>query len=154
MQIVDHQLVDGATIIDLPRLAAPSVVVVWRVPMEYRENGLFVSVKLAGEAQEVPACDHGAPEFSAELPVHADAVLAASMRDKRIMILAEIDALERNSLLNRGSREMQIWQLEDEARKYSETYGISIELILSGNIYYPQVKALDAAAKALRDQLS
>lgn len=55
---------------------------------------------------------------------------------------------------NRGSLQMEVYLLEKEAREYSEIYGLSMELILSGNSYYPQVKALDLEIMALREQLT
>lgn len=69
-------------------------------------------------------------------------------------INAKIDALERASMLNKGSREMEIYLLEKEAREYSATYGLTEEQILSGNVYYPKLKALDADARALERQLT
>lgn len=75
MQIVNHQLIDGATTLDLPHLPTSASLTVWRVPLDYRANGLFVAVKPPGSMQEVPACDHGAPAFVADLPVHPETLL-------------------------------------------------------------------------------
>lgn len=70
-----------------------------------------------------------------------------------VAINAQIASLEASSMLNRGSREMEIYLIEKEAREYSTTYGLTMEVVLSGNSYYPKLKALDASAAALRAQL-
>jgi hypothetical protein len=71
-----------------------------------------------------------------------------------IAINAQIAALLAEYAGNRGSLQMEVYLLEKEAREYSETYGLSMELILSGNSYYPQVKALDLQITALRALLT
>lgn len=55
---------------------------------------------------------------------------------------------------NRGSLQTEVYLLEKEAREYSDTYGLSMELILSGNNYYPIVKALDLQITSLKGQLT
>ncbi len=55
MHITNYQLIDGGTVIDLPHLAVDATVYAWRVPTEYRESGLFVSVHQPGQPREVPA---------------------------------------------------------------------------------------------------
>lgn len=69
-------------------------------------------------------------------------------------INAQIKALLAEYTGNRGSLQMEVYLLEKEAREYSETYGLSMELILSGNKYYPEVKALDTLITTLRAQLT
>lgn len=84
LTIEDHMLVIGDEIIDMPRLARPAVVRAWRVPTEYRENGLFVSVSPDGQPEEVPACDMSLCELigEARLDAHPDAQLDAAKAEK------------------------------------------------------------------------
>ena len=84
LTIEDHTLVIGDETIDMPRLARPAVVRVWRVPTEYRESGLFVSVTPDGQPEEVPACDMSLCELigEARLDAHPDAQLDAAKAEK------------------------------------------------------------------------
>lgn len=75
MKIINHQLLaeDDVTVIaELPLLAFDVTVQVWEVPTEYRANGFYVST-----GNDIPACDHGAPIFSEELPADEATKLAA-----------------------------------------------------------------------------
>jgi len=85
--------VDGHTE-ELPRLATPGVVRVWRVPEEYRACGYFVSVQVAGEPVEIPACSPRDMQFigQADLPPADDAVLKKLKEEKLAQILAASDA--------------------------------------------------------------
>jgi hypothetical protein len=84
LTIEDHMLVIGDEIIDMPRLARPAVVRAWRVPTEYRESGLFVSVSPDGQPEEVPACDMSLCELigEARLDAHPYAQLDAAKAEK------------------------------------------------------------------------
>ena len=75
--------VDGHTE-ELPRLATPGVVRVWKVPTEYRESGHFVSVQAAGKPMELPACAASEMQFvgEAELAPADDAALAQVKKEK------------------------------------------------------------------------
>jgi hypothetical protein len=73
--------------------------------------------------------------------------------DPNDIINAQIKALLDEYAGNRGSLQMEVYLLEKEAREYSDIYGLPMELILSGNTYYPKVKAQDVAITALIGQL-
>lgn len=88
MRIENHQFIDGGTAVDLPRLPVAATVLAWRVPSEYRASGLFVSVVEPGKPREVPACSHGVPDFSGELPPHPQALRDAGL-SRAIASLAE-----------------------------------------------------------------
>lgn len=57
---------DGRTV-QLPEIQADTTVRVWTVPLDYRENGLFVSVMLPGQPPEIPACDQALAVFIGEI---------------------------------------------------------------------------------------
>jgi hypothetical protein len=58
--------VRGQSIV-LPEIQADATVCVWSVPVEYRENGLFVAVNLQGQPQEIPACSLADTEYLGQL---------------------------------------------------------------------------------------
>lgn len=85
MIIDQHTLtVDGVTV-DLPRLPKPAKVTVWRVPADYRHDGLFVAVTPVGQPAEVPACNIADCELLGEADLSADehAALAAKKTEAR-----------------------------------------------------------------------
>ena len=94
LTITNHTLVIGDQAIPLPHLAKPATVRVWRVPTEYRENGIFVSATPVGEPQEIPACDLRQCEYLGEVALdpHPDALLDEAKAAKKRQIEAERDA--------------------------------------------------------------
>lgn len=94
LTIENHILVIDDQSIALPHLTKPATVRAWRVPTEYRENGLFVAVTPVGEPQEIPACDLRQCEYLGEvaLDLHPDALLAEAKIAKKRQIEAERDA--------------------------------------------------------------
>ena len=94
LTITNHTLIIDDQTITLPHLSKPATVRVWRVPTEYRENGLFVAVTPIGEPQEVPACDLRQCEYLGEaaLDPHPDALLVEAKPAKKRQIEAERDA--------------------------------------------------------------
>ena len=119
MHIVEHQLIDGDgdVAVDLPRLAFPATVTAWRVPAEYRANCLFVAVTPPGTAQEVPACDHGEPEFTAQLPAHDDAILTSMRASMLLVINAQCERRMRALVEDYPEQERQTFsKQEGEAR--------------------------------------
>ena len=94
LTITSHTLVIDDQSIALPHLSKPATVRVWRVPTEYRENGIFVSVTPVGEPQEIPACDLRQCEYLGEVALdpHPDAMLAEAKAAKKRQIEAERDA--------------------------------------------------------------
>ena len=85
--------VDGHTE-ELPRLATPGVVHVWKVPTEYRESGYFVSVQIAGKPMERPACAANEMQFvgETELAADDDAALAQVKKEQLAQVLTASDA--------------------------------------------------------------
>jgi len=94
LSIENHALVIDGKTISLPRLARQARVKVWRVPTEYRADGLFISVTPQGEPEEMPACDLAACQYLGEaaLDPHPDAILAERKEAKKRQIEAERDA--------------------------------------------------------------
>lgn len=94
LTIDNHVLTIDNRAIELPRLSKPATVRVWRVPTEYRESGLFISVTPFGEPQEIPACDLRQCEYLGEvaLDLHPDALLAEAKATKKRNIEADRDA--------------------------------------------------------------
>jgi hypothetical protein len=86
-------LIDDQTI-PLPHLSQRAQVKVWRVPTEYRSNGIFVSVTPYFEPEEIPACNLADCKFlgEASLDPHPDAVLNEYKKQKKKQIEAERDA--------------------------------------------------------------
>jgi hypothetical protein len=94
MYIENHTLdVDGA-VYPLPHLAAPSKVHIWRVPTEYRADGIFYSVQIVGQPMEAPACAGSDAEYLGQLDLepHPDAVLTELKAAKKRQIEADRDA--------------------------------------------------------------
>lgn len=91
MKIENAVLIAGSARIELPQLATDTVVHVWRVPAEYRENGLFVAIDQPGQPGEIPACDSQQVEYLGALdyPAGQDEALRAAKRRK----LEEINGL-------------------------------------------------------------
>ena len=94
LTIENHTLTIDDQSIALPHLTKPAAVRVWRVPTEYRENGLFISVTPIGEPQEIPACDLRQCEYLGEAPLdpHPDALLVEAKAAKKRQIEADRDA--------------------------------------------------------------
>lgn len=93
LTITNHTLVIDDQAIPLPHLTKPATVRAWRVPTEYRENGLFVATTPIGDPEEVPACDLRQCEYlgEAQLDPHHDAMLAEAKAAKKRQIEAERD---------------------------------------------------------------
>lgn len=72
MKIENAVLVVGSSSEALPLLSTDTVVRAWRVPAEYRENGLFVAVELPGKPSEFPACDPQRVEYLGAIDYPAD----------------------------------------------------------------------------------
>lgn len=94
MRIENHTLTIDDQSIAMPQLSGPATARAWRVPTEYRENGLFVAVTPIGEPQEIPACDLRQCEYLGEVALdpHPDALLAEAKTAKKRKIEAERDA--------------------------------------------------------------
>lgn len=102
MKIENAVLIVGAVSVSLPLLGTDAVVHAWRVPAEYRENGLFVAVDGPGQPGEIPACDPRGTEYLGALDYPAaesEALKAAKLRklaDINALCNAELDAFSRS----------------------------------------------------------
>ncbi|MFB6399273.1 hypothetical protein [Pseudomonas putida] len=67
MNIENGTLTVNGQSIELPAIQADARVRVWAVPLDYRENGLFVAVFLPGQPDEIPACSLADTEYLGEL---------------------------------------------------------------------------------------
>lgn len=102
---------DVETTVPLPFVATAAKVKAWRVPTEYRENGLFVAVTERGQVEEIPACDLAAMEYLGEIELPADAAarLAAVKATKLAEINAACDAAVAALAAAYPEREIQSW---------------------------------------------
>jgi hypothetical protein len=82
-------IVDGVSVA-LQALATDAVVHVWRVPAEYRENGLFVAVQQPGRPLEIPACAQDQINYLGEVLLPASE--AVQLQAARAARLADINA--------------------------------------------------------------
>lgn len=79
--------------------------------------------------------------------------IEADKERQRQGILTEIERLERDSMLNRGSRELEMMTMEDLADRLAEKNGVTKEYVLSRNVYYGKLKALDEQIGNLRQSM-
>ena len=152
--------VDGHTE-ELPRLATPGVVRVWKVPTEYREGGYFVSVQAAGNPMELPACAANEMQFvgEADLAPAGDAVLAQMKKEKLAQVLAASDAAMAALSASYSEHEKLSWpkqeaeakalQADPEAsapllRGIAATRGIALEALMAKVL--ANVKAYESAS--------
>lgn len=92
--------------------------------------------------------------FTPEEEEEWSAMAAAAPQRKRESIQLQIDSLERNSLENRGARELHLQVLIKEAAAYAEDHApMTQEQVLSLSPYYLKLKALNDTIIALRAQL-
>lgn len=73
--------------------------------------------------------------------------------DQNQATISKIDSLERESMLNRGSRELELFLMEDRAAQVAAAKGYPVEAVLGANVYYVKLKALDEQIGALREQI-
>jgi hypothetical protein len=73
----------------LPDFSVDATVKAWKVPTDYRENGIFVSVTPCGGVEEIPACDPSETEFLGEVDLPANATLL--LHQKKAAKLIEIN---------------------------------------------------------------
>lgn len=137
------------TTVLLPVVAANATVKAWAVPINYRENGLFVAVTIKGQAEEVPACSPSDAEFLGELAL--DAGDAAVLNAAKVVKLDEI-----NATCNAGvaalaasypEREVQSWpQQVKEAEAFTASSSASVPLLTA----IAEARALTVADLATR----
>lgn len=98
-------------IVPLPAVAADAKVKAWVVPADYRADGLFVSVTVKSEAEEIPACDLAACELLGEIALDAgdDAKLEVVKAAKRLEINEACNASIDGLADTYPEREIQSW---------------------------------------------
>lgn len=87
--------------IALQETAVDAVVRVWSVPVEYRDNGLFVAIVEPGQPEEIPACDPAAAQLLGEVAYPASQALQRSGAQAAAHARIEVwrDAQERAPLV-------------------------------------------------------
>lgn len=90
MHIAEQTLHIEGRQIALPAMAQDALVRAWRVPVEYRPNGIFLAVFARGAPEEVPACNSALVEYIGECDYPAS--YAAKLGAAKIAKLAEINA--------------------------------------------------------------
>lgn len=111
LTIENHLLLIDDQSIPLPHLAKPATVKVWRVPAEYRADGLFVSVTPVGEPEEVPACDMRLCEYLGEARLEPHP--AAQLEDVKQQRIAEI---KRQAAANIAALQWRIERAQERDR--------------------------------------
>jgi hypothetical protein len=95
--------------------------------------------------------------------VPSDAEVAATKAAQRAAIQAEIDFIERSTLLNRGSREFELVSCQDLAARKAvilqpsmpdKTLDEIAALVLGSNVYYGKLVALNTQVTALRNAMA
>lgn len=72
---------------------------------------------------------------------------------RRDEIISQIEQLERDAMLNRGSREIELVIMREKAQEFADANGVPLEAVLERNPYYNKVKDLDDLINALREHL-
>lgn len=112
VQIEDHKLmIDGKEIADLPRLPFAADVLVYTVPVDYRDSGIFHSVRESPDlaAMELPACSEYELIAVLELPPHDDAVLSQAKKEVLSIAIAEADQMLKVLEKDCTEREIKTW---------------------------------------------
>lgn len=83
----------------------------------------------------------------------------STVTEQKAALLAQIDSLERNSMENRGARELHLAEMEREAQAQAEALSTPENPITAADVlaqvpYYVKLKALDDEIRALRNQYS
>lgn len=116
MQINGNTLTldDGRTIA-LPKYPTTSRVKVWRVPAEYRADGVFISITGPGlAAEDIPACNLADCTVIGELDYPADdgAALEAARAQRLELARASVEVARRLSLADTPVLEQQTWSTQ------------------------------------------
>lgn len=80
-----------------------------------------------------------------------------TIEEQKAALLAKIDFLERNSMENRGARELHLAEMERAAQAQAEALSTPENPITAADVlaqvpYYVKLKALDDEIRALRNQ--
>lgn len=95
----------------MPEVASDAVVKAWSVPAAYRANGLFISVTLPGQAEEVPACNMADTQFFGEVKQVAGSIakLDAAKSAKHAEVNAACNTAISQLAAFYPEREVQSW---------------------------------------------
>lgn len=76
------------------------------------------------------------------------------LQEQADAIQVHIDTLEKESILNRGSRELELLLMEDRAATIAYSKGTTQAAVLESIIYYVKLKALDTKIANLRAEMA
>lgn len=103
------------------------------------------------EVGNIAAIFGGAQEYSIEIPDDDPRIFAFNNRFNPVQM--EIDKLERDSMMNRGVRELSLRLMEQQAAAIAQAQGTTQEAVLATVPAYVKFKALDEQITALRAQI-
>lgn len=86
-------------------------------------------------------------------PVNPRELSFVEKEEKRALIQAEIDKLERDSLMNRGARELDLAIMKDRAQTTADANGVTVDEVLATIPYYVKLKALNDRITSLRNSI-
>lgn len=121
MEIIGNKLhVDGLAL-ELPDTASVMTLSAWRVPVEYRSDGIFWSLSGSGQPQEVPACSASAIEHLGDMEYEPSAAgqLAAAKLHRMEEFKERCAAEEKELIKHLPEIEVKSWpQQVKEAEQY------------------------------------
>lgn len=155
MKIENQELIvsiDGdEVVVPLPDVKGAAIVKAWQVPVEYRENGIFISVSRPGDIEEFPACDTSQVAYLGEIEIEAS-------ESDQLHFAKNAKMIEINTACNRAvgqlaenypEREIQTWpQQVKEAEALSANAEAETPL-LSAIAASRGITAADLAARVL-----
>lgn len=111
MEIKGSVLIIENQRIALPEIQLDAALKVWKVPTDYRDSGYFVSVKLPGQPDEIPACAPADAEYLGELVYQApEANKVAAAKVARLQVVnAACDAALADLTATYPAGELQSW---------------------------------------------
>lgn len=169
--INNQTLVFGSYGHALPELPQDAIVRLYRVPVDYRDSGYFVSVQASGQAQDLPACAGGDAKLLATLalPASEAAQLKAAKAERLQVINAEADKMLAQLSADCPEREVLSWDqqlLEAQDEKSERTLlkamaaarGIELEdlvgrVLMKAELYAVASGAILGARQGLEDAL-
>lgn len=111
MNIENGTLTVNGQTVALPLTQADAIVRIWSVPLEYRENGLFVAVNLPGQPDEIPACAQANAKYLGELnyPAAESHKLEAAKAVKLVELNAGCERALSSLTVSYPPGELQSW---------------------------------------------
>jgi hypothetical protein len=149
IEIIGNALHVGDTALPLHEVGREAEVTVWQVPVEYRENGLFVAVTERGAPEEVPACasEQAALLGRLQLEPSGQSQLAEAKAQKLSAINQACDASIAELATHYPEYEVSSWpQQVKEAERYLVDPAETAPLLTA----IAQARAIDVAELATR----